>query len=718
MSHRAGRLHPGLAFLALLACDGLPGRQSSGPPPTATVTAADTIGDIVVSDPYRWLEEDDAEPLKRWVAEQNAWTDAVLVRLAADRHALLARIIELLRMSTTTQPIPRNGRYFFMKRPADQAGFTIYERDGAGGVDHRLIDGYDTADSVPARVSLLSVTGDGGILTYSVRRAGQDEATIHFFDVERRTDLPLSLPPGRYAGAEMLTDRHGAYFATTGTDGPRLWFHSMEDPTAPDSLVFDGDTDPDDVIGFAVSDNGHWLGIVVFHGINHEKSDVYVADLEAGTAVQSLVRGVDARFMPTFAGDLLLMQTDWHAPNGRVLRVDLNDPRPDHWVEIIPEPDDAMIDNVTAAGHRVLVSTIDSASSRLDIHDIDGRHLERITMPVPVNIPSISGAWGGPEVFITVETFTMPATIHRLDIEAGSMTPWSTPAVPLPSALTVRQVWVTSGDGTRVPMFLVHRSDLSLDGGNPALLTGYGAFGLSFTPHFAPEAVIMAERGGVFAVVNARGGGELGKAWHDAARGADKPRTIDDFVAAAEWLIDRHYTSPGRLAAIGTAHGGLPVMAAMVRRPELFGAVVARYPVLDMARFTAQATAESWVDEYGSPSVPAALAGMLRYSPYTTIDTAARYPAVLLIAGSATAAPVAPFHARKVIARLQSASDRTAPRLLREDRIPAGTADPLTPFNDLADALAFIFGNIGWAPVPGPGAVSGRGGRLRATGTH
>jgi prolyl oligopeptidase len=699
---RNGTIRSALALLVaglvpLAAC-----ARSPRPPDSPAVEAADTVGDIVVPDPFRWLEESGSERVAEWVAAQNAWTDA-FVGGSARRMDILRRIVELVRVDVVTQPIARGDRYFFMRRAADNPHASIFVRNGSDGVDRRLIDPQAFSDSVPPDLALLSVTPEGGVITYSVQRRGSQESEIRFFDVERRVDMAGRLPPARYSGAEMDADRNGVWFIRADDDGPRLYHRFLAGPAAAggDSLVFGAQLGPDAALGSAVSANGRWLGIVVFHGEAVPATDVYFADLEGDGRVRPLVEGIEATFLPTFAGDTILLQTDWNAPNGRVLRVSLDDPRRERWVEIVPERSDATVEGVTAVGGHVLVNSVSDAYSHLDAYGMDGTHLGEIELPYPGSIAAITGGWESHEAFFTWTTFHVPSTIQRYDARTRSVDAWFEPPVAIPAGITVRLDTALSADGTRVPVFLVHRDGVPMDGRNPAILTAFGGFGADMSPGFTVESVILAETGGVFAVAITRGGGEFGEVWHEAAMRERKPRAIDDFIAAAEWLIERDYTSARRLAAIGTTHGGMLVTAAMTRRPELFAAIGAQFPLLDMARFDEGVTGGDWIEEYGSPSEPAALRALLSYSPYHTVDTAAAVPPVLMVA--AASSPVPPFHARKMIARLQTQHGPATPWLLREDTLPAGTIGPrFAPVENLADLLSFVLAVIARPPAPGP----------------
>jgi prolyl oligopeptidase len=511
------------------------------------------------------------------------------------------------------------------------------------------------------------VSRDGRIVAYDVRQGGEDETEVRFFDVDARQDLPDRLPRARYFGADLLPDRSGFYYTRYDSAGPRVRYHAMGTPIEADSVIFGDELGPGHIAYAGVSEDGRWLGIVVLEGSAADRSQIWFKDLSTDGPVRPLVTDIDGRFLPILAGDVVYLQTNWQAPNGRVLRVPLADPRQENWSEVIPESEDAVIEAVTAVGGRLFVNRIENVQSRVDIHDADGAHVGTIQFPAIGTVGAINGRWTENEAFFTFTSFHVPGAIYRYDVATGDQTIWFQPDVPIRAdSIEVEQVMVPSRDGTAIPMFIVHRKGLERNGENPTLLTGYGGFNLSLTPGFDPRAVITAERGGVFAVANLRGGGEFGEEWHRAGMLDRKQNVFDDFIAAAEYLIEERFTSPDHLAIEGGSNGGLLVGAAMTQRPDLFQAVICEYPLLDMVRYHQFLVARFWVPEYGSSEDPEQFRTLLAYSPYHNVEDGTEYPATLFITGDADTR-VAPLHARKMAARVQAAQAGDAPILLLYD---------------------------------------------------
>jgi prolyl oligopeptidase len=677
-------------LLGLLAGSGCGGGRASVPE-TRRTAVVDTLHGVPVSDDYRWLEDQQSPDTRAWIDAQNVHTQSVLGALPG-RTALQQRLNELLRVDAVSEPIERGGRYFFMRRAADQQLFVIYMREGAAGVDRKLIDPHGMSPDQRTSVALMGVTADGGVVTYSVRQGGEDEMEVRFFDVATGQDLEYRLPRARYFGAEMTPDRKAVYYSRYDSAGPRIRYHAMGSDPASDETIFGEGLGPDKIAASALTEDGHWLGIVVFHGAAADRTEVWYRDLRRGGPIRPLVNDIDARFFPTIAGDDVILQTNWNAPNGRLLRVSLARPERSQWREIVPQSN-AVIEGVNTVGGRLFVNLLDSVRSHLVIYDIDGRRLSEIALPTLGSVPSVSGRWTSPEAFFTFTSFYVPPTTFRYDVSTGERTEWFKPRVPIHAdSLQVDQVWYASKDGTRVPMFLVHRTDIALNGENPALLTGYGGFAVSLTPGFTPEAVITAERGGVFALANLRGGGEFGEEWHRAGMLDRKQNVFDDFIAAAEWLVAQRYTNPGRLGIVGGSNGGLLVGAALTQRPDLFQAVICEYPLLDMLRYHRFLVAQFWVPEYGSADVEAQFRPLLAYSPYQNVKDGTDYPAVLFITGDGDTR-VAPLHARKMTARLQAATSGARPILLLYDTKSghSGGAPVGKQIEDLTDMLQFFF---------------------------
>ncbi|MGC8793097.1 MAG: prolyl oligopeptidase family serine peptidase [Bryobacteraceae bacterium] len=416
----------------------------------------------------------------------------------------------------------------------------------------------------------------------------------------------------------------------------------------------------------------------------------------ASGTVHPIVRDVLAAFFVQPAGESFLVHTNWCAPNWRLMRGEWAKPAPENWRELIPQGN-GIIEQVAAAGGRILISVLENVRSRLRLFDAQGKLLREIPLPGAGAVSDLTGRWESDEAFYTFASFHVPPVIYRCEVARGREQIWARRRVPVREhELELGQVWYRSRDGTRVPMFLLHRRGLVPDGRRPVLLTGYGGFNVNMTRSFSEPAVVWAERGGVFAPPNLRGGAEFGETWHQAGMLERKQNVFDDFIAAAEWLIANRYTEPSRLAIYGTSNRGLLVGAAMTQRAELFAAVVCRYPLLDMVRYHRFLVARYWIPEYGSADHPAQFRYLYAYSPYHRVRNGLNYPAVLLITGDADTR-VDPLHARKMAARLQAASASGKPVLLRYDTRAGHSAGlPVSRrARDLAKEIAFMLWQTG-----------------------
>jgi len=665
------------------------------PPVTPTDDVREVIHGVGIVDPYRWLEDQTSSRTRAWISAQNAYSRPIL-DVIPGRDGLKKRLSELLKIDVTNVPLRRNGRCFFTRRRAGQDQFVLYMRTGIDGVDEVLIDPHSLSPDHTVSISLLDVAGDGSLLAYGVRRGGEDEVIVKLFDVEKRQDLPDALPRGRYFGVSIKPDKSGFYYTRHTAEGSRVHYHTLGRDPAADPRIFGDGCTPQKTIGAELSDDGRYLIIHVRHGSAADVTEVYIQDLAAGGPIRPIVNDVRARFLGSVGGDTLYLHTNWQAANGRVVAVDLARPAREHWREVVPEGK-AVIEGFSLAGGRLLVSYLENVNSRVRVFNPDGRRLREIAFPTLGSARDFEGRWSDSEAFFSFDSFHVPTTIYRYEVAKGRQEVWSRQNVPIAAGtFELKQVWYESKDGARVPMFLLQRKGLKLDGSRPTLLTGYGGFNVSRTPRFDSRAVIWVERGGVHAVPNLRGGGEFGEAWHRAGMLEKKQNVFDDFIAAAEWLIKKGYTNPAKLAIAGGSNGGLLVGAALTQRPELFRAVLCHYPLLDMIRYHKFLVARLWVPEYGSAEDPGQFRYIYTYSPYHRVKKGLKYPAVLFVTGDADTR-VAPLHARKMTALLQSATASERPVLLRYDT-RAGHSRGLPigkQIEDLADELGFVLWQLG-----------------------
>jgi prolyl oligopeptidase len=682
-----------LVFFWLVISAGLAawGQQPKEPSPPATPKhdVKEVVQRVEITDPYRWLEDQDSPETRAWIDAQNRYTHA-LMDAWPGREALERRLTELMRIESIGTPRERNGRYFYAKRLPDQDLFVSYVKKGLDGKEEVLIDPHPLSPDHTTSAAVFEISEDGTLVACGIRRGGEDEVTLKFRNVDTLRDLPDELPKGRYFGGAFKHDKSGFYYARMNADGPRAYYHAIGTDPAKDTEIFGKGYGRDKIIDVALSDDGRYLVITVLHGSAADQTEIYYQDVAAQGPIRAVVNDVPARFFGEVGGNHLYLHTNWRAPKGRVLSVDLRDPARERWREVVPEGDSA-IESVTLAGGQLLVNYLENASSRIKVFDHAGKYLRDVSLP-SAGSAFVVARWASGETFYGFSSFATPLTIYRYDVADGKQNLWARVKVPIDSdQFEVKQVWYESKDKTRVPMFLVHRKGLKLDGTNPTLLTGYGGFNASETPFFSPTAAVWVEQGGVFADPSLRGGGEFGEAWHRAGMLGNKQNVFDDFIGAAEWLIQNHYTSPSKLAIEGASNGGLLVGAALTQRPDLFRAVACGYPLLDMLRYQKVLVARFWVSEYGSADDPEQFKYLYAYSPYHHVQPGTKYPAVILFSGDADTR-VAPLHARKMAALLQASTASDGPVLLRYET-KAGHAGGLPVTKQIeqqTDVLGFL----------------------------
>jgi len=671
-------------------------QEHKGPPKSRTDNVTETIHGVTITDPYRWLEDQKSPETRAWIDAQNEYTQSLLGAVPG-RARIKQRLEELLKIDTIRVPVARGGRYFFSKRRADQNQFVIYLRSSLNGKDEVLIDPNALSADQTTSVDMIDVTNDGKLMVYGVRQGGEDEVSVAFMNVDTRKDLPDRLPKGRYFGVAVKPDKSGYYYSRFSLSGSRVYYHAMGSDPSTDEEIFGKGYGPAQIIGVGLSDDGRYLIIIVNHGASGTRSEVYIQDVEKKGPITPIVNDIEANFSPDIAGDILYMQTNWKAPNGRILKVDLKRPAREDWREVIPESASAM-SGFSLVGGKIFVSYLENVSSRIKAFDPSGKHVRDIALSAPIGSSiGMIGDWDRDEAFYTFNSFAQPNTIYRYVVSTGKQEVFARINVPVKSdQIEVKQVWYESKDKTRMPMFLVHKKGLALDGNRPTLLYGYGGFNVNLTPSFSSRAVFWAESGGVFAVPNLRGGGEFGEKWHQAGMLDKKQNVFDDFIAAAEHLIANKYTNRSKLAISGGSNGGLLVTAAMTQRPELFQAVICGYPLIDMVRYHRFLVARFWVPEYGSSEDPAQFKYIYAYSPYHRVKQGAKYPAVLFITGDADTR-VDPLHARKMTALVQAATGSDRPVLLHYDT-KAGHSGGLPvskQVEDLTDEMSFLFWQLG-----------------------
>lgn len=654
-------------FLVLAACatqapPTTPPSSTPAVPASEVRVVTETLHGVEIADSYQWLEDQESPETRDWINRQNTYTDAILGP-RPEAKLFEKRLAELLSTDKIRTPTYRAGRYFYLRRPVGQDLFSIYLRDQ--GKDEVLIDPTPWSADHRTSTGFYDVTPDGKLLAYYVRNGGADEVELRFFDVDARKEIGVALPSARYSSISITPDRQLYYTRHDATEGPRVFRRALDGGA--ETKVFGDGYGPEKFLANGISDDGRYMVIHVFHGSAPKKTEIYLDDLRDDAPAKVVVNDLDFRSTGEIGGDSIVIQTNWDAPNDRVMVAPLSAPGRENWKEIVPENKKAAIQGTSLAAGRVFVSYLEDVKPRIVGYDIAGVKQEEIAFETLGNLASVSGTWDSPLAFFGFSSFHVPPTIYQYDVARGQRTEFARESAPIDSSkYTVEQVWYPSKDGTRIPMFLVYKNGMVRNGTNPTYLYGYGGFTATQLPNFSAKVLAWVEQGGIFADANLRGGGEFGEDWHRAGMLDQKQNTFDDFIAAGEFLIRERYTSKEHLGISGGSNGGLLVTAVATQRPDLVEAVVCTYPLIDMLRYQKFLVARYWVPEYGDPENPEHFQWLYAYSPYHKVKRGTKYPATLFVTGDADTR-VAPLHARKMTALMQrdAANGADDPILLR-----------------------------------------------------
>ena len=760
-----------------------------GPPIAEPKPVADTFHGTRVIDSYRWLEKSDSPATQKWVADENAYTRALLDPLAG-RDAIHKRLTELLSIGNVTPPAIAGRHYFYTKREGMQNQPVLYVRDGLDGTDRVLVDANQLAADGTIALDWFQPSDNGKYVAYGTSQSGSEMSTLYVIETKTGTILPDTIERTRAASIAWLHDNSGFYYTRYPNKGDVLpgqevynrhvFFHLLGSPVDSDDPIFGEGRDPEDWPSVSLSNDGRWLLINVSQGWT--KSELFLQDLKSEKPSSRLTTGKDFLYNADVYNGKVYITTNEDAPRYRVFVTDAGNFEREAWKEIIPQSD-AVLQGAAVFGGKLFAQYEQNASSQLKIFDLDGKKLSDVSLPAIGTVFGTGGKWNHDEAFFGFQSFTVPPSIYRVDLkgepqglkptslsdsdgaagspalskphdpsnppdlskphDAGStaqiassqeigvkesqnphpklannaslgwgtlqsvsndMQPilWTkvdTPSID-PPAYDVAQEWFKSKDGTRVPMFIVHKKGLAKNGKNPTLLTAYGGFNVSLTPTFSRTAYLWMEHGGIFAVANLRGGAEFGEDWHRAGMLEKKQNVFDDMIAAAEHLISERYTDKNHLAIQGGSNGGLLMGAMITQRPDLFRAVVCQVPLLDMLHYQDFQIAKLWIPEYGSSEIPEQFKWLYAYSPYHHVKTGAEYPAVLFMTAD-TDTRVDPMHAKKMAALMQAearnGSSKTRPILLRiESKAGHGAGKPVTKqIEEFTDVYSFLFWQLG-----------------------
>ena len=685
------------------------GQPMDSKPKNREEPVREVIHGVVVEDPFRWLEDGNSPEVQEWARRQDLHTRNILRRLPW-YDQLRQRLLQLHRLEAIGTPVPRGDRVFLLERSPEQIQLQLVVHELGSGKRTVLVDPNQLAADGTIAIDWFHVSPDGELVAYGLSEGGSERSTLHVVRVDG-TQLDDVIPATRACSLAWLPDSSGFFYTRYPLPGTvpsedenyyrRVYLHRLGTDYRSDPLVFGADRAREDWPTVSLSPNGRWLVVTVHQG--WARSELFVADVRQEPYVfRPIAEGIDAIFDGITLNDQVLVHTNWQAPRYRVLRVDPGKPSLEGATELVPQKDDPLL-NVAVAGDKLLLGYLHNAVSQLAISPLDSYRPAQLPLPPMCTVAGVGAAPGEKNAFVRVHSFVRPTEAYQLDTAEGRMELWRKVNAPLnPDDYTVKQVWYESKDGTRVPMFLVSRKGLRIDGNRPTVLYGYGGFNISITPRFWNSLPVWLDAGGVFAVANLRGGAEFGEQWHRAGMLQNKQNVFDDFIAAAEWLIANGYTNPDRLAIMGRSNGGLLVAAALTQRPDLFRAVVCGVPLTDMVRYHKFLIARLWIPEYGDPDRPEDFRWLYAYSPYHRVRPGVAYPAVLITTAEFDTR-VDPAHARKFAARLQNATSSKHPVLLRvESRAGHGVGRPVTKIVDEeADVWGFLFWQLGVQPVEG-----------------
>lgn len=682
-------------------------------PDSHAVDQVDIYHGVSVPDPYRWLEDANTTETADWIAAQNQLTFDYLAQIPA-RSPIYDRMLQLWDYEKLSVPWKRGDRYFYYKNDGLQNQSVLYTLDRLDGEPRILLDPNRLSDDGTVALSGIAFTQDGSLMAYGLSTAGSDWQTWRVRSVATGEDLPDRLDWVKFSRASWTPDNRGFFYSRYDEPNAenqfqetnyfqKLYYHELGAEQAADRLIYERPDQPEWGFGGTVSDDGSYLLISVWKG-TESKNLLFVKDLRQP---DSPVRELVGDWVGGFGfidndGAIGWFETNWQAPMGRVVAIDLDATSTD-WQstiqEVIPEAT-YKLDAVSTLNDGFVVEYLQDARSAVQFFDLQGQFQFEIELPGLGSIGGFQGKRGDRETFYSFTSYTTPTRIYRYDFASQTSQIFREPTVAFnPDDYETRQVFYRSKDGTKIPLFISHKKGLELTGDHPTILYGYGGFNVSLTPVFSVSNLVWMEMGGIYAVANLRGGGEYGEAWHEAGTKLQKQNVFDDFIAAAEWLIANQYTKPERLAISGGSNGGLLVGACLIQRPDLFGAALPAVGVMDMLRFPQFTIGWAWCSDYGSPEDEAEFRALYAYSPLHNLRSGTAYPATLITTAERDDR-VVPAHSFKFTAALQAAQGGDAPTLIRiETKAGHGAGKPTTKIvEEASDKLAFLVKTLDFQP--------------------
>ncbi len=672
-------------------------------PETATVDATDNYHGTEVPDPYQWLEDDNSEQTAQWVKAQNEVTFNYLAGIDF-REQIKSRLTQVWDFERYSTPFWKGDNYFFYKNDGMQNQSVLYIQEGLDGAPREFLNPNKMSDDGTVSLSGLSISDDGQYMAYGVSRGGSDWTEIFVREIASGQDTPDHIEWAKFTG--IAWKDNGFYYSrydkpaegqelSGANEYHKVYYHTLGTSQDDDQLIFENKEHPRRNMSAWTSDDERFL--VVNETQSTSGNAMYVKDLtRPSSGFTTIIEGFEYTnsVVDNINGSLLVL-TNHSAPRYRLVQIDPANPAPSSWKEIIPENED-VLRGVALVGGKIISNYLKDANSKAYIHNMDGTPEQELQLPALGTLGGFSGKKDENMAFFSFSSYTYPSTVFRYDVASNEYQVYFSPDIDFnPEEYETQQVFYTSKDGTQVPMFITHKKGIELDGTNPTILYGYGGFNISMTPGFSVANLPWLEKGGIYAVANLRGGGEYGREWHEQGTKLNKQNVFDDFIAAAEYLIDNQYTSSDKLAIKGGSNGGLLVGAVTNQRPELFAVALPAVGVMDMLKFHQFTIGWAWVDDYGSSEDPDQFGNLYSYSPLHNIKEGLNYPAVLVTTGDHDDR-VVPAHSFKYIATLQNKYQGMNPVMIRiETQAGHGAGKPTSKvIEELADVLAFTWYNM------------------------
>lgn len=678
-------------------------------PKTKKVDVVDNYFGVKVHDPYRWLEADTSAEVAEWVKSEKAITDEYLSKIPF-RAKIKERITELWNYTSMETPFKEGDKYFFFKKDPQQNQRVLFVQDNLNAEPKVLLDPNKMSADGTVSVSEISVSRDGKYLAYSIADGGSDWRKIKVMDIESGKDLADEIDWVKFSEISWYKDgfyynRYDAPKDGKGLSGinqlQKIFYHKLGNTADKDEIIFGNSNYPLHMFSAQVTHDEKYL--IVYERESTYGTSFYIKNLNQKDDFVKMTTGFEFEYnVLDNVDDNLIVLTNYHAPKYKLIKININSLDVGNWRDILPEKKE-VLQNCKLVGGKIVADYIEDAKSKVEVYNLNGDKINQIDFPTIGTFSDINGSLNDSIAFYSFKSFTIPSTVYKYNIETNKSTEFFKPNVNFNfDNYEVKQVFYKSKDGTEVPMFIVCKKGLELNGKNPTLLYGYGGFNASMLPSFSTSRLVWLENGGIYVLANIRGGGEYGENWYRAGTKLNKQNVFDDFIAAAEYLIKEKYTSPKRLAIQGGSNGGLLIGAVVNQRPELFKAAIPQVGVMDMLRFHKFTIGWAWVNDYGSSEDSLQFINLYKYSPIHNVRSGVRYPAIL-----ATTADrddrVVPAHSYKYIAAVQDKQRHSInPTLIRiQTRAGHGAGTPTSlMIEEATDIYSFIMYNLEVEPKP------------------